>query len=121
MWMCTRYVYNICKQCMYTILNCSFRWSHLVSSLPTWRSLGIYDNCNKTAPNINHAVVLDGFGSEKLGLDGVGSHGNHGTFMMLDLFRFIRNLKDGCFGVAWLRCFPLLPGINDDLIPIWAT
>ncbi|CAL1125860.1 unnamed protein product [Cladocopium goreaui] len=26
---------------------------------------GIFDSCNKTAPNINHAVVLDGFGSEK--------------------------------------------------------
>lgn len=25
---------------------------------------GIFDSCNKTAPNINHAVVLDGFGSE---------------------------------------------------------
>ncbi|CAE7413818.1 CTSS [Symbiodinium natans] len=25
---------------------------------------GIYDGCNKTAPNINHAVVLDGYGIE---------------------------------------------------------
>ena len=25
---------------------------------------GIFDACNKTAPNINHAVVLDGYGVE---------------------------------------------------------
>ena len=37
----------------------------------TWRP-GIFDSCNKTAPNINHAVVLDGFGSEKLGLGVLG-------------------------------------------------
>ena len=28
---------------------------------------GIFDSCNKTAPNINHAVVLDGYGTESLG------------------------------------------------------
>lgn len=33
---------------------------------------GIFDSCNKTAPNINHAVVLDGYGTESLGERGEG-------------------------------------------------
>ena len=31
-------------------------------------SQGIFDGCNKTHPDINHAVVLDGYGSEMLGI-----------------------------------------------------
>lgn len=35
---------------------------HLICSLCG----GIFDSCNKTAPDINHAVVLDGYGTEYL-------------------------------------------------------
>ena len=46
-------------------MSCNFpkkRNKHLICSLCG----GIFDSCNKTAPNINHQVVLDGYGTEYL-------------------------------------------------------